>query len=191
MLAANDVSGVRIERVAGNLTDHYDPKSNVIRLSEDVYDAATPAAVGVAAHEAGHAVQYARGYVPIRVRAAIVPITNIGSRISMPLIFLGLIMMSIEATAPISDFFYYVAVFGALCYGTCVVFQLVTLPTEFNASRRAVRAIEQSELLTPDESRGAKRVLTAAAMTYVAALAVSLMQFLRLLLLVGGRRRRD
>ena len=191
VLAANDVSGVRIERVAGNLTDHYDPKSNVIRLSEDVYDAATPAAVGVAAHEAGHAVQYARGYVPIRVRAAIVPITNIGSRISMPLIFLGLIMMSIEATAPISDFFYYVAVFGALCYGTCVVFQLVTLPTEFNASRRAVRAIEQSELLTPDESRGAKRVLTAAAMTYVAALAVSLMQFLRLLLLVGGRRRRD
>lgn len=191
VLAANDVSGVRIERVAGNLTDHYDPKSNVIRLSKDVYDAATPAAVGVAAHEAGHAVQYARGYVPIRVRAAIVPITNIGSRISMPLIFLGLIMMSIEATAPISDFFYYVAVFGALCYGMCVVFQLVTLPTEFNASRRAVRAIEQSELLTPDESRGAKRVLTAAAMTYVAALAVSLMQFLRLLLLVGGRRRRD
>lgn len=191
VLAANDVSGVRIERVAGNLTDHYDPKSNVIRLSEDVYDAATPAAVGVAAHEAGHAVQYARGYVPIRVRAAIVPITNIGSRISMPLIFLGLIMMSVEAAAPIGDFFYYVAVFGALCYGTCVAFQLVTLPTEFNASRRAVRAIEQSELLTPDESRGAKRVLTAAAMTYVAALTVSLMQFLRLLLLVGGRRRRD
>ena len=109
----------------------------------------------------------------------------------MPLIFLGLIMMSVEAAAPIGDFFYYVAVFGALCYGTCVAFQLVTLPTEFNASRRAVRAIEQSELLTPDESRGAKRVLTAAAMTYVAALAVSLMQFLRLLLLVGGRRRRD
>lgn len=191
VLAANGVSGVRIERVSGNLTDHYDPKANVIRLSDSVYDAPTTAAVGVAAHEAGHAVQYATGYVPIRVRAAIVPITNIGSRLSMPLILLGLIMMSIEAAPAISDFFYYVAVVGALCYGTCVVFQLITLPTEFNASRRAVRAIEQSNLLTDEESRGAKKVLTAAAMTYVAALAVSLTQFLRLLVLVGGRRRRD
>lgn len=191
VLSANGVSGVRIERVSGNLTDHYDPKSNVIRLSEGVYDAATPAAVGVAAHEAGHAVQYATGYAPIRIRAAIVPVTNIGSRLSMPLILLGLLMMSIETVGPLSDFFYYVAVFGALCYGTCVVFQLVTLPTEFNASRRAVRAIEQSNLLTEEESRGAKKVLTAAAMTYVAALAVALTQFLRLLILVSGRRRRD
>lgn len=191
VLSANGVSGVRIERVSGNLTDHYDPKSNVIRLSEGVYDAATPAAVGVAAHEAGHAVQYATGYAPIRIRAAIVPVTNIGSRLSMPLILLGLLMMSIETVGPLSDFFYYVAVFGALCYGTCVVFQLVTLPTEFNASRRAVRAIEQSNLLTEEESRGAKKVLTAAAMTYVAALAVALTQFLRLLVLVSGRRRRD
>lgn len=191
VLTANGVRDVRIERVSGNLTDHYDPKSNVIRLSDGVYDAATPAAVGVAAHEAGHAVQYATGYAPIRVRAAIVPVTNIGSRISMPLILLGLIMMSLETTVAVSNFFYYVAVIGALSYGTCVVFQLVTLPTEFNASRRAVRAIEHSELLTEEESRGAKKVLTAAAMTYVAALAVTLMQFLRLLLLVGGRRRRD
>lgn len=191
VLAANGVRDVRIERVSGNLTDHYDPKSNVIRLSDGVYDAATPAAVGVAAHEAGHAVQYATGYAPIRVRAAIVPVTNIGSRISMPLILLGLVMMSLETTVAVSNFFYYVAVIGALSYGTCVVFQLVTLPTEFNASRRAVRTIEHSELLTEEESRGAKKVLTAAAMTYVAALAVTLMQFLRLLLLVGGRRRRD
>ena len=133
VLAANGVRDVRIERVSGNLTDHYDPKSNVIRLSDGVYDAATPAAVGVAAHEAGHAVQYATGYAPIRVRAAIVPVTNIGSRISMPLILLGLVMMSLETTVAVSNFFYYVAVVGALCYGTCVVFQLVALPTEFNA----------------------------------------------------------
>ena len=188
VLAANDVSGVRIERVEGNLTDHYDPKSNVIRLSEDVYDAATPAAVGVAAHEAGHAVQYARGYVPIRVRAAIVPITNIGSRISMPLIFLGLIMMSVEAAAPIGDFFYYVAVFGALCYGTCVAFQLVTLPTEFNASRRAMQAIRTTHLLDDEECTAARKTLTAAALTYVAAMTVSLLQFLRLLSMFSRRR---
>lgn len=193
VLRANGVSGVRIECVAGNLTDHYDPKANVIRLSESVYNAATPAAVGVAAHEAGHAVQYAQNYAPIRVRSAIVGLTNFGSKLSMPLIVLGLVLSSLCVyNVALSDFFFYLALAGVLLYGLCVVFQLVTLPTEFNASRRAMRAISDANLLTDDERRGARKVLTAAAMTYVAALSVTLMQFLRLFLVVtGGRRRRD
>ena len=189
VLSANGVSGVRIEHVSGNLTDHYDPKSNVIRLSDDVYAASTPAAIGVAAHEAGHAVQYARNYGPIKFRAAIVKATNIGSRLSMPLILIGILCMALPMFAALSDFFYYVAVFGVLCFGMCVLFQLVTLPTEYNASRRALKAIEGSYLLTPEEQKGAKKVLSAAALTYVAALAVSLTQFLRLLMIVGRRRR--
>ncbi|MBQ4565996.1 MAG: zinc metallopeptidase [Oscillospiraceae bacterium] len=189
VLAANGVSGVRIEHVAGNLTDHYDPKSNVIRLSDSVYAASTPAAIGVAAHEAGHAVQYAQDYGPIKFRAAIVKATNIGSRLSMPLILIGILCMALPMFAALSDFFYYVAVFGVLCFGMCVVFQLVTLPTEYNASRRALKAIESSNLLTAEEQKGAKKVLSAAALTYVAALAVSLTQFLRLLMIVGRRRR--
>lgn len=189
VLSANGVSGVRIEHVSGNLTDHYDPKSNVIRLSDDVYAASTPAAIGVAAHEAGHAVQYAQNYGPIKFRAAIVKATNIGSKLSMPLILIGILCMALPMFAALGDFFYYVAVFGVLCFGMCVLFQLVTLPTEYNASRRALKAIESSYLLTPEEQKGAKKVLSAAALTYVAALAVSLTQFLRLLMIVGRRRR--
>ena len=189
VLLANGVSGVRIEAVPGNLSDHYDPKSNVIRLSESVYGVSTPAAVGVAAHEAGHAVQYAQNYAPIKIRAAIVKATNIGSKLSMPLILIGILCMALPSLAAFSEFFYYVAVFGVLCFGMCVVFQLITLPTEYNASRRALRAIEDSALLTDEERSGAKKVLSAAALTYVAALAVSLTQFLRLLMIVGRRRR--
>ena len=189
VLLANGVAGVRIEAVSGNLTDHYDPKSNVIRLSESVYGASTPAAVGVAAHEAGHAVQYAQNYAPIKIRAAIVKATNIGSKLSMPLILIGIFCMALPSLAYLSDFFYYVAVFGVLCFGMCVVFQLITLPTEYNASRRALKAIEDTSLLTEEERKGAKKVLSAAALTYVAALAVSLTQFLRLLMIVGRRRR--
>ena len=185
VLSANGVYGVRIERISGNLTDHYDPKSNVIRLSDSVYDAPTPAAVGVAAHEAGHAVQYAQNYAPIKIRAAIVNVTNIGSRLSLPLIIIGLLLMSVSG---MGEFFYYVALAGALCYGLCVIFQLVTLPTEFNASRRALKAIEGSSLLTDEEQKGAKKVLTAAALTYVAALATALAQFVRLLTIVNRRR---
>lgn len=189
VLIANGVAGVRIERVSGNLTDHYDPKSNVIRLSDSVYSTATPAAVGVAAHEAGHAVQYAQNYAPIKLRAAIVKATNLGSKLSMPLILIGIFCMALPSLAALSEFFYYVAIFGVLCFGMCVVFQLITLPTEYNASRRALKAIEGSNLLTAEEQKGAKKVLSAAALTYVAALAVSLTQFLRLLMLVGRRRR--
>ncbi len=185
VLAANGVTGVRIERVSGNLTDHYDPKSNIIRLSDSVYDAATPAAVGVAAHEAGHAVQYATDYAPIKIRAAIVNVTNIGSKLSIPLIVIGLLLMSIRSLAAYSDFFYYVALFGVLCFGLCVVFQLVTLPTEYNASRRAKQTIESCNLLTLEEQQGVKKVLSAAALTYVAALSVAIANFLRLLMIVG------
>ena len=184
VLIANGVYGVRIERVSGNLTDHYDPKSNVIRLSDSVYDSTSTAAIGVACHEAGHAVQYAADYAPIKLRAAIIPITNIGSRLAMPLILLGLVLSFL---GEMSYFFVYL---GIACFSLSLVFQLVTLPVEFNASRRAMNAISDSDLLTVDEQKGARKTLTAAAMTYVAATAVALAQLLRLLL-IFGRRRRD
>ena len=185
VLSANGVSGVRIERVCGNLTDHFDPKSNVIRLSDSVYDSTSVAAIGVACHEAGHAVQYDQHYAPIKLRAAIIPITNIGSRLAMPLILLGLLLSFGET---VSYGFVYA---GIACFGLSLVFQLVTLPVEFNASRRAMDAIESGELLTEEEQRGARKTLTAAAMTYVAATAVALAQLLRLLVIFGGRRRND
>lgn len=185
VLSANGVRGVRIERVSGNLTDHYDPKTNVIRLSDGVYSSTSVAAIGVACHEAGHAVQYAQSYAPIKLRAAIIPITNFGSRLAMPLILLGLVLSFL------GNFSYALVYLGIACFGLSLVFQLVTLPVEFNASRRAVQAIEAGNLLTPEEQRGAKKTLTAAAMTYVAATAVALAQLLRLLVLFGGRKRRD
>lgn len=185
VLRANGVSGVRIERVRGNLTDHFDPKTNVIRLSDNVHDSTSVAAIGVACHEAGHAVQYAQHYAPIKLRAAIIPITNIGSRLAMPLILLGLLFSFGET---VSYGFVYA---GIACFGLSLVFQLVTLPVEFNASRRAMQAIESAELLSEDEQRGARKTLTAAAMTYVAATAVALAQLLRLLAIFGGRRRND
>ena len=191
VLRANGVTDVRIEYVSGNLTDHYDPKNKVIRLSQDVYDAATPAAVGVAAHEAGHAAQYAANYLPIRIRAAIIPATNIGSKLSVPLIILGLLLPGLRIFAPYTEFFNLIAWIGVACYSLCVLFQLVTLPTEFNASRRAVTAIERCGLLLPEEQQGAKKVLKAAALTYVAALSASLAQLLRLIIIVGGRQKRD
>ncbi len=185
VLSAHGVTGVRIERVSGNLTDHYDPKANVIRLSTDVHDSTSVAAIGVACHEAGHAVQYAQHYAPIKLRAAIIPITNIGSTLAMPLILLGLLFSFGES---ISYGFVYA---GIACFGLSLVFQLVTLPVEFNASRRAMETIETSELLAEDEQKGARKTLTAAAMTYVAATAVALAQLIRLLAIFGGRRRND
>lgn len=179
VLEANGVVGVRVERISGNLTDHFDPKTNTIRLSENVYDATTVSAVGVAAHEAGHAVQYAVGYSPMKLRAAIIPATNIGSQLAMPLVLLGLILSS----AMLVDI-------GILAFSMSTLFQLVTLPVEFNASRRAVAALEAS-CASGTEVKGAKAVLRAAALTYVAALAVSLASLLRLILLFGGRNRRD
>ena len=181
----NGVRNVRIERISGNLTDHFDPQTNVIRLSDSVYDSTSTAAIGVACHEAGHAVQYAQSYGPIKLRAAIIPITNIGSKLAMPLILLGLILSGL------AEFSYSLVYLGIACFGLSLVFQLVTLPVEFDASRRAMAAIDQTGILTPDEAKGARKTLTAAAMTYVAATAVSLAQLLRLVLLFGGRRRND
>ena len=185
VLSANGVYNVRIERVSGNLTDHYDPKTNVIRLSENVYDSPSTAAIGVACHEAGHAVQYAQNYGPIKLRAAIIPITNIGSKLAMPLILLGLLFNTL------GSFSYSMIYLGIACFALSLVFQLVTLPVEFNASRRAMTTINDAGLLTEAEQSGARRTLRAAAMTYVAAVAVSLAQLLRLVLLLGGRRSRD
>ena len=184
VLQANGVANVRIERISGQLTDHFDPRTNVIRLSDNVYDSNSVAAIGVACHEAGHAVQYAVNYGPIRLRAAIIPITNIGSKLAMPLILIGLLL---EFFAEVSNIF---VVLGVICFSLSVIFQIVTLPVEFNASRRAINAISDSYILTDDELRGAKKTLTAAAMTYVAATAVALMQLLRLIM-IFGRRRRD
>ena len=186
VLRANGVSGVRIERISGNLTDHYDPRTNVIRLSDGVYDSTSVASICIACHEAGHAVQYAQHYAPIKLRAAIIPITNIGSKLAMPLILLGVVLTAFAEAS------YALVYVGIACFALSLVFQLITLPVEFNASRRAMRAISNSELLTQEEQRGARKTLTAAAMTYVAATAVALAQLLRLLLLFGGsRRRRD
>lgn len=185
VLLANGVSNVRIERVSGNLTDHFDPKSNVIRLSDAVYDSASTAAIGVACHEAGHAVQHAHGYFPIKVRAAIIPLTNFGSRLAMPLILLGVLF------GAMGSYSYTLIYIGIACFALSLVFQLVTLPVEFNASRRAMQAIVSAGILTEDEQRGARKTLTAAAMTYVAAVAVAAAQLLRLVLLFGGRRRND
>ena len=181
VLSANGVRGVRIERVGGNLTDHYDPRSKVIRLSDGVFSSTSTAAIGVACHEAGHAVQYARGYTPIKIRAAVIPITNIGSRLAMPLILLGILFSFLGS---FSDGLIYL---GILCFGTSLVFQLVTLPVEFDASHRAMVAIEQSQLLNDEEQIGARRTLRAAALTYVAATALALTQLLRLILLFGRR----
>lgn len=149
VLSANGISGVRVERIGGELTDHYDPRTNVIRLSDGVYDSTSVAAIGVACHEAGHAVQYTAGYAPIKLRSAIIPVTNFGSRLAMPLILLGL------AFSAFADGSYALVYLGIACFGLSLVFQLVTLPVEFNASRRAMEAIETSELLTPDEQHGA------------------------------------
>ncbi len=190
VLLANGVRGVRIERVGGNLTDHYDPKTNVIRLSDSVYGNTSTAAIGVACHEAGHAVQYAESYAPIKLRAAIIPITTFGSRLAMPLILLGL-LFSVFGAGSDSMMSLLLVNLGIAAFGLSLVFQLITLPVEFNASRRALQAIESAQLLTEEEQRGAKKTLTAAALTYVAATAVALAQLLRLIMLFGGRRRRD
>ena len=183
VLDAHGLYNVRIERVAGNLTDHYDARSNVIRLS--VYSQTSTAAIGVAAHEAGHAIQHAQGYVPIKLRNAIIPITNLGSKLAMPLILVGLLFAGTGSAMG------ELAYLGVACFGLSTLFQLLTLPTEFDASRRALRAIEGCNILTDTEIAGSRKVLTAAALTYVAALAVSLTQLLRLLTIVNRRNDRD
>ena len=185
VLSANGVTGVRIERVSGNLTDHFDPRTNVILLSDAVYSSTSTAAIGVACHEAGHAVQYAQNYAPIKLRAAVIPATNIGSKLAMPLILLGVVL------SVFAEMSYMLVYLGIACFGLSLLFQLITLPVEFNASHRAMQAISSVNILTEEEQRGAKKTLTAAALTYVAATAVALMQLLRLIMIFGGGRRRD
>lgn len=178
ILRQNGLTEVRVEGIAGQLTDHFDPRAKVIRLSEPVIGTPSVAAVGIAAHEAGHAVQHAVGYFPIKVRQAIIPVTNIGSKLSMPLIIIGLVLPS----------FAWLLNIGIALFSLVFVFQLVTLPVEFNASRRALQSLEGSHTLDAEELQGARKVLSAAALTYVAALAVTLSQIARLLMMSGGRR---
>ncbi len=175
------VNGIHtdVEAVAGELSDHFDPRGNVIRLSQPVYGRSTVAAIGVAAHETGHALQHAEGYAPVKIRTKMVPVTNFASGISPILILVG-IVTSMEP----------LAYAGIALFSVATLFQLVTLPVEFNASNRAVAALETSGQFTEEELKGVKKVLTAAALTYVAALLVSLMSLLRLILLVGGNNRR-
>lgn len=186
VLSANGIRDVRIQRISGKLTDHYDPKANVIRLSDSVYNSTSTAAIGVACHEAGHAVQYATGYAPIKLRSAIIPVTNFGSKLAMPLILLGLVC------GFLGNFSTLLIYLGLAAFGLSFVFQVVTLPVEFNASHRAIRAIEAGDILTAEELHGARKTLRAAAMTYVAATITAFAQLLRLILLYGNRgRRRD
>ena len=186
VLDANGLYHVTIERVHGRLTDHYDPRAGVIRLSDAVYGSTGIAAVGVAAHEAGHAVQHAVGYVPIKVRAAIIPLTRFGSFLAMPLFIIGLLFAGGSYLGyEIGTIF---MLTGILFFSFSTLFQLVTLPTEFNASARAMQALEDGGLLTADELPAAKATLSAAAMTYVAALATSLASLLRLILIFNRRR---
>ena len=174
ILQANGVTNIRIEAVPGELTDHFDPATNVIRLSERVYGASTVAAVGVAAHEAGHAVQYATGYAPIRLRSAIIGATNFASKWSILLFIAGLLLCAVSQQLII------VAYIGFFLYCMIAFFQLVTLPVEFNASHRALRALQSSAILTDTELRGARNVLSAAALTYVASMLTTLLQVFRL-----------
>ena len=184
VLNANGLSNVPIECIPGELTDHYDPSANVVRLSEGVFGSCSTAAIGVACHEVGHAIQHATGYLPVRIRSAIVPVTNIGARLSVPLIMAGLLLSGFSQKLIMA------AYIGILLFSLCAVFQVVTLPTEFNASRRALVSIQDMNLLTGEELTGARRTLRAAALTYVAALTTTLVQLLRFIILVNSRNNR-
>ena len=180
VLRAHGVYNVAIRPCAGNLTDHYDPRDNSISLSENVYNSASIAAVGVAAHEAGHAVQYAENYGPVRLRTAIIPATQIGSKFSFILLLVGMVLYSQS-----------LFLIGILLFSLTTLFQLITLPVEFNASHRALQTLENQQLLYDDELPGARNVLKAAALTYVAALLMSALQLLRYVLIFLGRSNRD
>ena len=185
MLQNAGIYDVSVQRVAGNLTDHYDPRTKTLRLSQSVYDSTSVAALGVAAHETGHAIQHDVGYGPLALRSMLVPLANFGSKLAMPLILAGILFSTVVMVA---DALVYA---GIACFGFSLVFQLVTLPTEYNASRRAIRSLESCMRLSDDEIVGSKKVLNAAALTYVAALTVTIMQLLRLLIRVKRNDRTD
>ena len=181
LLNAQGIYDVTVQQIAGELTDHYDPRTKTVNLSESVYGSTSIAAVGVAAHECGHAIQHANGYVPLRVRGAFVPVANIGSNLAWPLIIIGLIFRGSMSTVLIQA--------GIIMFSLAVLFQLITLPVEFNASHRAMQQLERTGILGGNELRDTRKVLTAAAMTYVASAASMILQLLRLIILFGGRRR--
>ena len=183
ILRRNGIYDVRVIHIPGNLTDHYNPGNKTLGLSDTVYQSSSVAAVGVAAHECGHAVQHARGYAPLAIRGALVPVANFGSALVWPLILIGLLITGETSVFLIN--------LGILLFSAAVLFQLVTLPVEFNASRRAVDVLGASGMLYPDELSSVKKVLGAAALTYVAGAASAILQLLRLLILTGGRRRND
>ena len=183
ILRRNGIYDVRVIHIPGNLTDHYNPGNKTLGLSDTVYQSSSVAAVGVAAHECGHAVQHARGYAPLATRGALVPVANFGSALAWPLILIGLLITGETSVFLIN--------LGILLFSAAVLFQLVTLPVEFNASRRAVDVLGASGMLYPDELSSVKKVLGAAALTYVAGAASAILQLLRLLILTGGRRRND
>ena len=186
VLSYGKVNDVSLKPIRGSMTDHYDPRDNSISLSETVIDASTAAAIGVAAHEAVHALQHAEGYGPIKLRMAIIPVCNFASGLAMPLFLLGILFSSWN---PETSFGLLMMQAGIMAFSVAVFFQVVTLPVEFNASRRAMKALEATGYYTDEELDGARRVLRAAAMTYVAALTVSLLQILRLVILSNNRRR--
>ncbi len=183
IMELNGIYDVSIERVSGNLTDHYDPSKKVLRLSDSVYSSSSIASIGVAAHETGHAIQHANGYAPLSLRSIMVPIANVGSTLAMPLILIGLIF---SFSSRMGDSLINL---GIIFFGLSVLFTIITLPVEFNASRRAIKCLENSRILYDDEITGARKVLSAAAMTYVASTAIAIANFLRLIILFGGRRR--
>ena len=182
IMEQNGIYDVSIERVSGNLTDHYDPSRKVLRLSDSVYSSSSIAAIGVAAHETGHAIQHARNYAPLSLRSLMVPLANIGSRLSMPLILIGLLFSFASSMGNT------LITLGIIFFGLSVVFTIITLPVEFNASRRAIACLDESRILFSDELDGAKKVLSAAAMTYVASTVVALANLLRLIVVFGNRR---
>ena len=186
ILKSEGVYGVRVERVPGSLTDHFDPRTNTLRLSDKVYSSATSAAIGVAAHEAGHAIQHAKGYMPIKVRSAMVPAVTFASKFCWIAIIGGILVMAL-LDSPIG---YYATLFGIGLFAVVTLFELVTLPCEFDASRRAMAALDGSGWYSREELSGSRKVLTSAALTYVAALAVSAVQLLRLVLRFTGNGRR-
>ena len=189
ILQMSGIHDVQIQHIAGNLTDHYDPSGKVLRLSDSVYGSASVAAIGVAAHECGHALQHREGYFPLKFRSALVPAANIGSKLGLPLVILGLIL-GIGFDLPGGGYFS-LAQIGIWVFSLAVLFQVVTLPVEFDASKRALKLLESCGSMGSDEAAGSRRVLGAAALTYVAAAASSILQLLRLVILSGGRRRDD
>ena len=183
LLQSQGIYDVTVRSVRGNLTDHYDPRTKTVNLSESVYGSTSVAAIGVAAHECGHAIQHQKNYLPLKLRSAIVPAANLGSTLAWPLIIIGLLFTSETGN--------FLITLGIVCFSLAVLFQLVTLPVEFNASARAMRILGETGILGQEELSKTRKVLSAAALTYVASAAASILQLLRLIILTGGRRDRD